>query len=126
METELKLQKHDNFTEAEKAIILKALYECEKEYKTTSPKKDIINNNDILYYFCIATTEAIGLCIKLKYRLNNYLYLKLFDLYHKPNFYKANNLLVQEESVFNHWWPKDDIESRLKAIELLRKAVKDD
>lgn len=121
METELNLQSHGNFTEAEKDSILKALDDCEKEYKQIST----VSLLNWPYYHYGNTTDAIGLCTKLNYRLD-YLYYNLFSLYHNPKFYIANNLPVKCKVIGTYWWPEDDVESRLKAIELLRKAVKDD
>ena len=121
---ELKLQKHGNFTDAEKIGILKALDACEDEYKSIGTNRNIILFGQVPTYG--NTFGAIGLCNKLKYRLTDYTYKKLHDLYHNPKFYAANDLQVHYETANNYWWSRYDTESRLKAIELLRKAIKND
>lgn len=101
------LKEGHNFTVNEKGLIIKAIEYAREQYKT----KNVTN----------------GLCAYLRLFLyaegSKCIYVVLRDLYHNPNYYRSEGL---ETGDLMYWWELSDKTSRLKALDILERAILND
>lgn len=101
------LKEGSNFTIKEKRVLLKAIKQAREYYMQG-------NTN--------------GLCGLLSRNIYNQGYLGLYKTlehtYHTKEYYKSKGLKCGNYT--HYWWPYRDIESRLKALDILEQAIIND
>lgn len=104
-----KFRTGSNFTSEEKKAIINAI----------NYAREVYNSNDNEHGLC-------ALLYKYFYSENMYnTYAVLTELYHNREYYNSKNLNA-EYLPCGYWWPIGDIKSRLKALDILEKAVIND
>lgn len=104
------------FSKSEKRKILKII---------ELSRKEIIATQFNSKYWRGTCTILAGNCYAILGRYEtNIVYGKLEKFYHNPNYYKTHGLPVEREMAY--WWDKDDRESRIKALDILKEAIIND
>ena len=112
------LRKEDIFLNLKKRKILKII---------ELSKKEIIETQFNSKYWrgtCIILADKCYAIFGI--HKTNLVYGKLEKIYHNPSYYKTHGLSVKREREIAYWWDKDDRESRLKALDILKEAIIND
>lgn len=110
------IKKGRYFSKSEKRKILKII---------ELSKKEIIETQFNSKYWRGTCTILADKCYTIfGIHKTNLVYGKLKKIYHNPSYYKTHGLPVKRE--ISYWWDKDDRESRLKALDILKEAIIND
>ena len=110
------IKKGRYFSKSEKRKILKII---------ELSKKEIIETQFNSKYWRGTCTILADKCYAIfGIHKTNLVYGKLKKIYHNPSYYKTHDLPVKRE--ISYWWDKDDRESRLKALDILKEAIIND
>ena len=105
-----KLKPGVTFTVEQKIVLLDAIKSVKKSYLKGSTGGT-----------CFKLQEALE---SYDYFAGNILFNELCHKYHNPDFYLAHNLATGR--MHGYWWPYDDSETRIMALDILKQAIIDD
>lgn len=112
-----KLKPGVTFTVEQKIVLLDAIRSVKKSYL----KGDVGGS-------CFKLQEALE---SYDYFAGNILFKELCHKYHNPDFYLAHGIAVEPHGGLQwhdgcYWWPYDDSETRIMALDILKQAIIDD
>lgn len=114
-----------NFKKAEKEAVLSAIKHAFDYYEYKAHFDSRIMSTCPLLYNGIESFVAKIMPVSQEYYVYiEILFTKVRAHYHNPEFYQNKGLNTQQHSLF--WWDLKDVESRLKAMDILEQAIIND